>query len=293
MRRVEVFLIATFQRNMGGDERTVFVDADLVGKYVNIKDTATCRVGHAVEIAADAHHAFMREPSFQLQHRAVRRKYQWLQRWLFFREGLVDDALRGRMHTRIGDRIEPATELDIEVVEIAEWGAEEEVFANIAEWTLDFALGLGTIGAAGTRLEAIVSREVEKGPVVDHKTVRVFSDHRGLHAVVENLTRYAPDRLERSDVATQNRLQILVDDEPRPDQTRIAQHHGEQPDDTRHAGLVRELDLEPREINLSLLPGRRLKPHLERRDTVGSDAAHDPFHGGVVTCVTAIAQLTP
>ena len=30
---------------------------------------------------------------------------------------------------------------------------------------------------------------------------------------------------EPSDVTTQNGLQILVDDEPRPDQTRIAEHH--------------------------------------------------------------------
>ena len=47
-------------------------------------------------------------------------------------------------------------------------------------------------------------REVEKGAVVDDKTIRVFPDHRGLHAVVENLARYAADRLERGDVAAQN-----------------------------------------------------------------------------------------
>ena len=65
-------------------------------------------------------------------------------------------------------------------------------------------------------------REVEKGAVVNDKTIRVFPDHRGLHAVVENLARYAANRLERGNVAAQNRLQILVNDEPRPDQARIA-----------------------------------------------------------------------
>ena len=58
-------------------------------------------------------------------------------------------------------------------------------------------------------------------------------------------------------------------------------------------GSSSELDLEPREINLSLRAGRRLKPHLERRDRIGSDAAHGTLHGGVATGVTAIPQLTP
>ena len=120
MRRIEVLLVAAFQRNMSGDERAILEDANLVGEYVNIEDTATCGVGDAVEIAADAHHALMGEPSFELQHRAIGSKRQWLQRRLFFGEGLVDDALRGRVHTRVGDRVEPVTELDIEVVEIAE-----------------------------------------------------------------------------------------------------------------------------------------------------------------------------
>ena len=40
--------------------------------------------------------------------------------WLFFREGLVDDALRGGVQPRIGDCIKPATKLDVEVVEVAE-----------------------------------------------------------------------------------------------------------------------------------------------------------------------------
>ena len=120
MCRVEVLLVAAFERNMGGDEHAVLEDANLVGEYVNIEDTATCGVGDAVEIAADAHHALMGEPSFELQHRAIGSKWQWLQRRLFFGEGLVDDPLRGRVHPRIGDRVEPVTELDIEVVEIAE-----------------------------------------------------------------------------------------------------------------------------------------------------------------------------
>ena len=56
---------------MAGDEHAVLEDADLVGEDVHIEDTATRGVGDAVEIAADAHHALMGEPSFELQHRAI------------------------------------------------------------------------------------------------------------------------------------------------------------------------------------------------------------------------------
>jgi hypothetical protein len=39
---------------------------------------------------------------------------------------------------------------------------------------LDLALGLGTIRAAGARLEAVVPRKVEKSAVIDHEPVRVL-----------------------------------------------------------------------------------------------------------------------
>ena len=54
-------------------------------------------------------------------------------------------------------------------------------------------------------------------------------------------------------MTAQNWLQILMDDKPRPDQARIAKHHGEQPDDARHSRLVGELSLELGEIDLGLL----------------------------------------
>jgi hypothetical protein len=46
-----------------------------------------------------------------------------------------------------------------------------------------------------------------------------------------------------------------VDDEARPDQPAEAEHHGEQPNDARDAGLVGELDFEAREIDLGCAPG--------------------------------------
>ena len=66
------------------------------------------------------------------------------------------------MHARIGDRVEPMAQLVVQIVEIAEAAAEEEVLADVAERPLDLALRLGPIGPAGARLEAVVPGEVDR-----------------------------------------------------------------------------------------------------------------------------------
>ena len=113
------------------------------------------------------------------------------------------------MHARVGDHIEPSTELRVQIVEIAEGAAEEEVLANVAERPLDLALGFRPIGPAGARLEAVMAGEVDEGAVVDDEPVGVLADDRGLHAIVEDRARRAADRLEGGDVTAQDALQIL------------------------------------------------------------------------------------
>lgn len=49
------------------------------------------------------------------------------------------------MQASIGDGVEPTLQLLVQVVEIAEAAGQEEVLADIAEWSLDFALGFGAI----------------------------------------------------------------------------------------------------------------------------------------------------
>ena len=53
------------------------------------------------------------------------------------------------------------------------------------------------------------------------------------------------NRFQGGDVA-KNGLQVLVQDEARPGQPAEAEHHGEQPNDARDAGLVGEHDFEAR-----------------------------------------------
>src|SRR5579864_9151249 len=60
VRRIEPLLAAPLQRNVGRNERFVFEDADLVRENVDVEHSSPRRVGHAVEVAADADHAFVR-----------------------------------------------------------------------------------------------------------------------------------------------------------------------------------------------------------------------------------------
>ena len=68
---------------------------------------------------------------------------------LLLGEGLGHDPARGAVDAGIGDPVEPVLELPVEVVEITEAAALEEVLADVAERPLHLALGLGPVGPAG------------------------------------------------------------------------------------------------------------------------------------------------
>lgn len=76
----------------------------------------------------------------------------------FLGERLIDDAACGCVDTRVGDPAKPVSELEVEIIEIAERAAQEEVFTDVAERPLDLALGFRPIGTAGAWQEAIVPR---------------------------------------------------------------------------------------------------------------------------------------
>ena len=210
---------------MAGDERAILEDTDGISKHVNVENPTPRRIRHAVEIAADADHAFMRHAAFETKRRLVGRKRQGLQRILFFCEGFVDDPPGRRMHARVGDRVEPMPELGVQILEVAERAAEEEVLADISERPLDFSLRFGSVWSAGARLEPIMPGQIDERAVADDEPVGILAENGSLHAVVEDFTRRAADRRERGHVATQHGLQILVQDEARPDQPGVAEHH--------------------------------------------------------------------
>src|SRR5271166_5209387 len=94
---------------------------------------------------------------------------------LLFGEGLIDDAQRGRVYARIGDRIEPMPQLGVEIIEIAKGAAEEEVLADVTERPLHFAFCFRPVRPASARLEAIMPGEIDKRAIIDDQAVRVLA----------------------------------------------------------------------------------------------------------------------
>jgi hypothetical protein len=141
MARIEPLLAPPLQWQMRSYKLAVLEDADLVRQDVHIEDAPPCGVRHAVEIAADAHHAFMRSSPLEAEHGSVGHAGQGLKR-RSFGEGLIDDPLGRCVHAGVGDRVEPMAELVVEILEIAKDAAEKEVLADIRNGrsTLPFVL---------------------------------------------------------------------------------------------------------------------------------------------------------
>src|SRR5690606_38074550 len=159
-------LVATLQYRMGGDQLAVLEDPDLLGERVHLDRAPAGGVGHAVEVAADADHALSGDPSLQAQHGAERRQWQGEQMRLLLGERLAHDPARGGVHPGIGDAVQPATQLLVQVVQVPERAGQEEVLADVAERPLDLALGLGPERQAGSRVAAVVEAAGFPGPAV-------------------------------------------------------------------------------------------------------------------------------
>ena len=137
-----------------------------------------------------------------------------------------------------------------------------------------------------------MAREVEQCAIVDDVTsLDVVTDHRRLHAVVEDLLWHATECFEGGDVAAQDCRQILMQHEAAPHHSAVPEHQGEQPDDANDAGLVSELGLELREVHLGLLAWRRLEAQLKGRWHDRPDLTQQIGHGGVATSITQCGDL--
>jgi hypothetical protein len=136
-----------------------------------------------------------------------------------------------------------------------------------------------------------MTRQVDQGAIVDDAFVVRLTEHRSLHAVIEDLARRTAQRLKRCHVEAQDRGEVLMHDESCPDQSAEAQHHGEQPDDPRRLGLVGEDDVELREVDLRLFTGRGLEAHLEMPIRGGSHVAEEVGDCGVAALISAFPQL--
>ena len=172
-----------------------------------------------------------------------------------------------------------------------EGAREEEVLADVAVGPLHLALGLGAVRAAGAGDRAVVVQERDERSIVGDDALLALADHRGLHAVVEQVRRRPAHGGEGVDVAAQHRLQILRRAEPAPEPAAVPEDQREQPEDPRDAGLVGELYTELREVDLRLAARRRLEPALEDLGPARPRLAKEVGDDAVATGVAQIADL--
>lgn len=195
------------------------------------------------------------------------------------------------MDPRVGDRLAPAVELAVQVVEIPEGPRQEEVLPDIAERALDLALRFCPVWPTRPRDGVVVVQQRHERSVVGDDASLVLADHRGLHPVIEKLLRHTAHGRERGDVAAHDGLQVLARDEPPPEPPAVAQDDGEQPDLARDAGLVRERDGELGEVYLRLASGRRLEATLEPRACRWPDLPQKIGHPRIAAFVAHIPDL--
>jgi hypothetical protein len=151
-------LPAPFQDRMDRDEPSFIENADLIGELMHFDD-ASRPVGNAVVVAADREQAVMADPAFELEQCVEGKGREGLQFGLLGSEGFRDNPLGGAVVPDVSDRGQPVIELGIEIVEVAEGAAQEEVLADVAEWSFDLALSLRPIGAVSPRQKAIMLSE--------------------------------------------------------------------------------------------------------------------------------------
>src|SRR5690349_4678156 len=122
---------------MHGDNAPFLENTHLIGCAVHFHGTPARSVGHAVEIAADRDHAVAADAPLQPQHGLKRPSREWLELGTFFGKMLGHDSPCRGMDAHVGDLVEPLTELPVEVLEVMEAAAEEEVLTDVTEWALD------------------------------------------------------------------------------------------------------------------------------------------------------------
>ena len=102
---------------VGGTEKCRFVTGEL-GFDACVDHRARDFADQLQAIAAEQLALPWCNAPFKLQDGPIRRERQGLQRRLLLGKGFVDDALRGRMNTWVGDVVEPLAELRVEIVEV-------------------------------------------------------------------------------------------------------------------------------------------------------------------------------
>ena len=99
---------------MHGDQLPVLVDADLVGRDLDLQRPSPRPVRHAKEVAAHRDHALVTDATLDLQHGVEASGEQRLKACTLFGEVLGHDASGRAVYPRIRHRVQPNSQLLIQ-----------------------------------------------------------------------------------------------------------------------------------------------------------------------------------
>lgn len=108
----------------------------------------------------------MADPPLNRQNSAVGNGGHRFERRFFLCKTFVNDPARGCLHPGIDDLAPPCVELGVEIADIAERTGQEEVLPDVAERTLNLALGLRPVRFAGPRRRALVVQKCHERAVI-------------------------------------------------------------------------------------------------------------------------------
>src|SRR5260370_15049751 len=165
------------------------------------------------------------------------------------------------MHADVGDVGQPPGGDLVEMGQVAEGAAVEQVLLDEVETPFDLALGLGTTRQAGARLEAVMRGEGQKARIVQ-RPVLVVLQHYDLHVVVKTDRGHAAKIREGADVLADRGGEVLRLDERQVRTPRVAQHIAEQVN--APPAFLGEIDVVGAVIHLSLRAPARLEADHRR-----------------------------
>jgi hypothetical protein len=256
---------------MIGNELFAAKDGDpTVFLILYVHDLSDIAVKHGIPIRLIGDHAVRRHLARMALDLLKRREVDGFQS--FLQPALHGNRPGGTMNANVGDLIQPLSGLKVEIVQARERAnPRPKIFAHVTDSVFDFALRTGPVRPASLESEAMVAGKVRETLVPDGMSLIVGAGYHGFHIVVQDDFRPTAEVLQCPQVASDQRVQLLILRKLHVHHSGVAHHHHERIQPFRTAIPVRD---EPSPIHLSLVAGRCFVSHGGFADDRGAQRLH-------------------
>ena len=214
---------------MPGDEPVVAVDADPVGVGLQHQALGGMLGGHRVAVGLEGDAEAVRGAHGMHVAEVVDRLRQRPQQVPLLFEQVHGAAAGLAVDAHVGHRVEPLAGDRVEVAEVGDLEAGQQVLLDVAHAGLDAPLLVPGADVAGGDLEPVVAGEVDMAGIEHRRLAAQAAQHRGLEVVDHDPRRHpAAERLEGVHVAAEEVLEGLRDGELDMHHAAVAEHQHEE-----------------------------------------------------------------